>query len=600
MNYKNNSHLEDYLKYFFPLDNPGYAVLIEGQWGIGKTFVTKKILQGMKKDYLYVSLYGVSSDAEIEDAIIAQVLQNSFGGLSKITMKAISYSSQIVRGNLKKLGLEKLNLSEFSEKLKNKILVFDDLERSNLDVSELLGHLNTFVEHAGLKVILICNSEQFPDPEKFRETKEKIVGHTLIVRPEFGDAFSAFCQQIHCPKTKKFLNENEALAGNIFKQSESKNLRVLRQTLHEFERLYRCLPNEVENYPENLKLLFSIFAAYSFETKLGRLQKADFNNRAYSIVWAGIRQKGKSDEAKSAIKVSSERYAGIDLTDSVLTDDLLAEMLFDGRYDKAKIRASIEDSHRFRSIEREPEWRTVWHWAERADEAIISAFETLLKNFNAREYTEIGVILHVFGIMLGSVEKKLSSFTIPQVKEMCRSYVDDILEKQSLETIDDRSSFTFGDSHGLGFTNEDSDEFRELREYLRTANKTALSQNYDHIGMELIENLPDQWSEFCEKVWGDGAKGNFQYKPIFANADEGKFVATLLSLETHIQRKVFQALNYRYREGNLETNLPSERQWVKRVRDLLLDKKNEMSGLPGYRLDRFVEWTFTGIKLEAS
>ncbi|PZE10334.1 hypothetical protein DMX10_26405 [Pseudomonas sp. 57B-090624] len=39
-----NSHIRDYLKHYLSLEHsPYYAVLISGEWGIGKTFLAKSM-----------------------------------------------------------------------------------------------------------------------------------------------------------------------------------------------------------------------------------------------------------------------------------------------------------------------------------------------------------------------------------------------------------------------------------------------------------------------------------------------------------------------------------------------------------------------------
>ena len=44
--------------------------------------------------------------------------------------------------------------------MKNSILVFDDLERCDCPLNEVLGYINTFVEQEGIKVILIANEKE--------------------------------------------------------------------------------------------------------------------------------------------------------------------------------------------------------------------------------------------------------------------------------------------------------------------------------------------------------------------------------------------------------------------------------------------------------
>lgn len=44
------THLTDYLSYFQTLKSPGYAVLVTGDWGVGKTH---QVRQSIPKDGCY-------------------------------------------------------------------------------------------------------------------------------------------------------------------------------------------------------------------------------------------------------------------------------------------------------------------------------------------------------------------------------------------------------------------------------------------------------------------------------------------------------------------------------------------------------------------
>ena len=64
-----------YLNYYLSLkESPDYAVLINGHWGAGKTFFIKKFLKN-KDDFIYISLYGLSSIDEINTRICEVSLQ---------------------------------------------------------------------------------------------------------------------------------------------------------------------------------------------------------------------------------------------------------------------------------------------------------------------------------------------------------------------------------------------------------------------------------------------------------------------------------------------------------------------------------------------
>jgi predicted AAA+ superfamily ATPase len=69
-----NKHILEFLEYYCdPTHDFDYAVMLTGPWGSGKThllvkeFLQKREESGTSK-YLYVSLYGLSSFRQIEEA----------------------------------------------------------------------------------------------------------------------------------------------------------------------------------------------------------------------------------------------------------------------------------------------------------------------------------------------------------------------------------------------------------------------------------------------------------------------------------------------------------------------------------------------------
>lgn len=85
---KSNKHICTYLTYYLGLAHaPGFAVLISGPWGVGKTYLLKKFLKKRFGDdtanYVYVSLYGPSTIAEIDDALFQAAFPALTGPLPK-------------------------------------------------------------------------------------------------------------------------------------------------------------------------------------------------------------------------------------------------------------------------------------------------------------------------------------------------------------------------------------------------------------------------------------------------------------------------------------------------------------------------------------
>ena len=154
-----------------------YAVMINGEWGSGKTYFwnnkLRSRLESLKvngKNYktIYMSLYGINSLEEISKKIFIET--NPM--INKTLKKFVDTREGNVIPEYVKTGLDMANLFgtttfssdkvDFSKmfSIDDKILCFDDLERANVDVIDILGYINNFVEHDGIKTILICNEKE--------------------------------------------------------------------------------------------------------------------------------------------------------------------------------------------------------------------------------------------------------------------------------------------------------------------------------------------------------------------------------------------------------------------------------------------------------
>lgn len=161
------SIIEDYLK----KPTVDYAVMIDGEWGAGKTYFLRhsliEIMKNMdsaekKRRYAYVSLYGLKSINEISREILFQYFGQKNRKRMETANNAIKTASSIITASL---GGVNIDLSKGKRELlkinvHNWIICFDDLERCCLPINEVLGYINHFVEHNNCKVIVIANEKE--------------------------------------------------------------------------------------------------------------------------------------------------------------------------------------------------------------------------------------------------------------------------------------------------------------------------------------------------------------------------------------------------------------------------------------------------------
>lgn len=163
-----------------------YAVLIDGDWGTGKTyFIQKSIiptLEGSGYMPIYISLYGVNSTDTVSQKIALSILTNKLPSdkrtVAKQCLPAIgSFVLPIGQTLLNATGISILEpffkspvedipwdtiFKKFNDSRK-RIFIFDDLERCSLPINEILGYINSLVEHE-CKVIKVSEAVQRPRP----------------------------------------------------------------------------------------------------------------------------------------------------------------------------------------------------------------------------------------------------------------------------------------------------------------------------------------------------------------------------------------------------------------------------------------------------
>ena len=337
-------------------DYTDYAIMINGEWGSGKTYfwnnkVRNKIeslsLNGKKYTTIYMSLYGISNLEDISKKIFIETTQLMDKNLKK-------YMDSHEESRIPEYAKTGLNMANFfgvtqnSDKMDyasffatdDKILCFDDLERANVDVIDILGYINNFVEHDHIKTIIICNEKElsaklkssnlemktfiatyildkeggllnsdkpmvekisdkieyvFDKANDYERIKEKLIGETFEYVPKFNYIIDGLLMRYYKnEELMKFLREHTSLITSTFVKSGTRNLRILKHALNDFSKVYEV----VNKYYPNTKLrvlqtmlIFTI--AVSFEIKAGKITKDKFvtieSNEEYKSILVSSR-----------------------------------------------------------------------------------------------------------------------------------------------------------------------------------------------------------------------------------------------------------------------------------------------------------------------
>ncbi len=323
-------------------DYTDYAIMLNGEWGSGKTYfwnnkIKPKIesmqLNGKRYTAIYMSLYGISNLEEISKKIFIETTQL----MDKNLKKFMDASGVTSIPEYAKTGLDMANFFGVTQNgdridygqffsTDDKVLCFDDLERANVDVIDILGYINNFVEHDHIKTIIICNEKELstklknsnlemktfiatylldkenklniktdkPMVERIRDTieyvfdkandyeriKEKLIGETFEYAPEFNYIINGLLMRYeNCPDLIRFLRENTNLIISTFNKSGTRNLRILKHSLTNFKKIFDMVNKSYPNTNHRVLQTMLIFTiAISFEIKAGKITKDKFVN----------------------------------------------------------------------------------------------------------------------------------------------------------------------------------------------------------------------------------------------------------------------------------------------------------------------------------
>ena len=262
------SKIIDSLKFYFESKLTDYAVMITGEWGVGKThFLTKEVfpfIKQLKLRPIYISLIGLNDDSQLE-RLIFQKINPFYSSRNKSTVaKEADYIESIVNNS------EKTDITV----PKNIVLCFDDLERINPEFFEsAMGFINVFIEHYKTKCIFVCNEIRIKSKGNFpsyKEIKEKYIRYTYSFSPVLNQVLKERVSQIKETSHKSYYDES--LIVEMFKRGKTYNLRTLFFATSIFE---HCLI-EIDKFQETIpykqdiiKLVLTYCCFYTIETTKG-------------------------------------------------------------------------------------------------------------------------------------------------------------------------------------------------------------------------------------------------------------------------------------------------------------------------------------------
>ena len=576
-----NEHIETFLKYYCdPKRQLNYAVLITGRWGSGKTHYIKRYIEkhsSPSRPYLYITLHGLERVEQIDQEIFRQlhpILSSRGMALATRALKGM------VRGVLKidlddkkeleiSANLPSLNLSESLYK-KDCILIFDDLERCRIKMPVLLGYINYFVEHDDQKVIIIADEDKAP---RIVGAKEKLIGQTLEFEPNFQEAIQRFIEVLDNNTSKQFLSRNVSSIEELFQLSGHQNLRVVRQTLLSFDRLYSALSEATRAHEETMRTLFRVFFAISLEFRIQTLTKKDLQHLSQNYASA-IMSDPNSQEA-SRWRSVWRKYGDLEQHISILSDQLWRELLCSGSVPAQAITDYL-DKIGLLGQPQTPPWRILWYYHRISEDQFTTALNSVLTSLENAEYSNEGEVFHCYGLALALAEDNLLPVNIDRVIGWCRTNLLKILREHAreLDIYDDEFISPVTGWGGLAFHHYDDPKFEEMLQWRAEQRLILIQTTYREVARESLEIMKSNPNRFADMITFRPNSDNKYYRlPIFSRIDAESFAEAFLAATPEGQWIIGRALKARYENGALESILSEEKCWLNSLYRLLATRQ---------------------------
>ena len=384
------------------------AILINGEWGSGKTFFITEKLSKVIKDkiknegkYIYVSLYGVENVEELSNKLYSEICSEALVKLSGVEKEKIDtgikwipkllYFTKFIPFIKNYNSIKKIMAPIIKEiaKIKKCVVVFDDIERCKIDIYELFGYINELVEHNEVKAILVANEKKITDKEnkdgeinKYDEIKEKLVGITIMYKPEFNLSYEHIIDTYLKEANLKEYLKNEKQKTLILKEfyeKEEYNLRTLIYLITMYKKIFSLLEdiefdkNYVEIHMENI-LKYSTYISLELKMK-NKLENFEFTeNKEIENIYF----KDNSQKILYGYKFINDYFQT-----GYLNEEKIKKILLDEMRERKKIDEKVKENENLSFN------KLYGNWWKLEDEEVNDNFRLLKEELEENKYPPI-------------------------------------------------------------------------------------------------------------------------------------------------------------------------------------------------------------------
>jgi hypothetical protein len=552
----------------------GFAVMLNGAWGSGKTRFIKDCAESFVRQRpgevplkpLYVSLYGVSETSQIDELLFQQmhpILSHKATRLAGAVLRGIGkLAVKVDLGHVAQLTgtVPEVNLASMLAGADGRVVIFDDFERALMKPAAILGYINPMVEHEDCKTVIIADEGQIDGSNKsdYEKRKEKTVGQTFQFEPDTQRVYDSFLKEIDNEEARTFLAQSKSVLLQVFADSCLKNMRLLKQLLWDFERIWKVLTPEQRAQSVAMQELLTLVCAAALELRSGRLAESDFQF---------VRPTSPMDETRN-------RYPTVRFDSALLDADTIRDCVLRSRVSKGGVQKQLA-SHPYFANDRQviPSWRALWLSFEVCPDKQDELVEKFEVDFDARRFEDQGVIYHVIGLSLWLTHLGYPNWLDTEVESKVQRYVADVYSRRdaTFEEASEREMFDESMGFdGLGYRESEDPRFRALVKFEREQRTAWRKRAYPDIAAYLLQLAKSDSQGFLREVcFTNAGPSNFASIGVMKLIPADQFAAAIAAAPYRDQKNIIMALSIRYEQAVAYVELRDELPWLREVKSHL-------------------------------
>lgn len=565
-----NKHISEYIKnnYLNSAIPPQFAVLVKGDWGCGKTFLVKKILEEKygKKDWeknvVWISVYGLSTIQQLQQKIFEKLHPILTGNAAKFAFGVMNTVTQTVNINLTDALSSFLDIIQDKDKKNEMILlILDDIERCSIQISELFGFVSEEIIEKNLKAIFISNDEEIKKLQKdslndYKSIKEKIIGMEFEVKPDIPEAVKGFISEIGLSKYETILLEKSI---SVLENLKYNNLRSVRQAFVHISNILNILNTRNKNEDLNKDYISEVVEYFLVVFVQKARGKINTENEFINAI-------GVYKNYKQSLEVYNEKHDEKDTNlpifyaiDRIPLKDLYFNIIQQGDFSSESI---LADYKRFTEPDKKlTPLQKLTDWPNLSEKDFEKCYKSVEDDFDKNK-----ILNQIDIVRWAEMKFRFSHFgIIDESIENIKKYIIDYItrNKNKLKPVDPNLSLIsplFDIKNAKPLLDEIIAQLKQINHDLL---KDGIKEQFE----QLYSNLPEKMSELDYFICG--YDGKTLDVPILSLLDNIKdFYQKIKKLDYSSQSSIFRSFEVRYERNGGQTKCFQDIGKIKEISEL--------------------------------